>query len=429
VTADPTIPAVMVGVASSVLLCAFFLYWTDVKERWRHEQAWSLQHMQEHEKAVEEPMPTNLSPILPPFRQEQQQPEYIEELSLSPVSTMTASLVLDTTLSQTSKLTTELSESHWVSQDTSLASLVDLSCASTSVKTGPLQEYLEREDTNPPESPPHIHEDEEENESGWSSHGDDDSSEVSIGTYLKSVHSSKSKTSSASGRASNKSRKDCLMEELSAKKESSLKDSTVSSSAPKSWVVRRWIGLDQWDALEQVYAKRAAFLLGVPPPLYDEESQSTLNPPESLAVADDENVRVIYCKVSSAAPDGVSSSGLFLGLDLEDASTEVSFPFLAAMDASSPIADRISVGDWILAVNNQDTIGMTAADVMDLFAQATESRSDERISNDTGIAGSPASDTVEAIIKLTVLSNQADGSISEASSVTEETDQEAVRDL
>jgi hypothetical protein len=98
----------------------------------------------------------------------------------------------------------------------------------------------------------------------------------------------------------------------------------------------------------------------------------------------------------------VTNTTVSLGITLEGDAYQGEFPTVQDIQDTSPLLDRIFVGDQILAVNNIETSGLCVSKVTELFLQeGTEEESD-----------------VAHVIKLTVMSSQPDGS--ECSSRKEE---------
>lgn len=148
ITSD-AVPAVMVAVASSIIFCAALLYISDLRDRWYHQRMMAMEERswqnKENAKRIQDgvvhcdpyhrhQLQTGAFPMLPPSNNDQ--PQYVEEISISPVSTMTASLALDShgiprtdsdNYLDDSVNITELSDLDRVSQGTDLHSLVDLS--------------------------------------------------------------------------------------------------------------------------------------------------------------------------------------------------------------------------------------------------------------------------------------------------------------
>ncbi|KAL3942229.1 MAG: hypothetical protein SGBAC_003538 [Bacillariaceae sp.] len=137
ISTENTIPAVIVGVASSVIICAILLFVTDLKDRCKHqrlidereerrrerEEAASSKHVERTESS--EILSTRTSGSAA----EKYQPQFVDKASESSVSTMTSLGCLRATESEDlehSLEVTELQESHRVSQGTDLSYLLEL---------------------------------------------------------------------------------------------------------------------------------------------------------------------------------------------------------------------------------------------------------------------------------------------------------------
>lgn len=249
---DTAVPLVMVALASSILVCAAALYLTDIRDRCLASQ--SSPHHRLEEDPPEPPVrrdPHSHSswrssskpelgafPTLPHIFTPEEQPDNIEDMTISPVSTITESMAVerrsraeefqrtdsDLYLMRSTDVT-ELGETHRVEGDVELASLVDGSRLGSSTpdydrsRSGHNDNNNDNGDFEDVEQSDlatvHYHrsiskhfrindsvqvsrEDDEENDSGWTSvfAPSDDSSEASIGTILRSLHSRKSLSSS-----------------------------------------------------------------------------------------------------------------------------------------------------------------------------------------------------------------------------------------
>jgi hypothetical protein len=277
ITSDTTIPAVMVGVASVVIFCSVLLYIADLRDRCRHERMLEEgQHQRRRETESNKHMETIASSgywvsitdaaghstpqdsrhMLPsPIMKDRS--DFAEDISISHMSTMTSSLVdgrgplrhLDSDGDlivpglESLAFITELSDNHRVSQDTELSSLVDLSQIQTMTP-------FDDDDDDPSRAPTTFtHEEaeddhsrgrdddstldavdecdeEDEDESGWSSPGrssECSSRSSSIGTFLSSLASS-TRCRSPTGKASSKYGTHCR----------TFTTSTSSCSSPQS---------------------------------------------------------------------------------------------------------------------------------------------------------------------------------------------------
>jgi hypothetical protein len=439
ISADETIPVFMVGVASSVMLCAVFLYITDVRDRYRHERMLEEHHQRRghdiNSKQMETiassgywvPEPNHMNcpyPMLPPMDDDDRhdQPEFVEEISLSPVSTMTASLAVDSLRHvdseelEMSVEIIELSDEYRVSQDMDIASFVDLSRIQTrmvvpfdnaedgSEDAPSYRSITAFEDTiiddNSDYSISMMEDDtdygmeDDEDESGWTSSPgrSDTSSEVSIGTYLKSIHSSKSHGSTSSSTNSPELLGERCLEEVTPQKSTS--DDTSLDRSPDTPLGDQPYGSTQNEMaqLEQLYSKSE-----LPFQEYTDMAQSGQSEEDSMQ----DYVRNIYF-----VP--VVATRVNFGIEVEDASCPLSYPTVAAVKEKSPLLDRIFVGDLILAINNEGTVGLCASDVTKRFI--------------TGEDGEEEGPGQTHIVKLTVMSSQPDGSDSDSSSSIESID-------
>jgi hypothetical protein len=535
ISSDNTIPAVMVGVASSVIMCAVFLYLSDVRDRWRHQRM--LEDRRERRREIEsnkhmetidssgywvsssEYHPNNhrcppFPMLMPPIMDENNdQPEFVEDISISPVSTMTASLApLDLESTATNSCLhladsddddldaslknniTELSDAHRVSQDMDLASLVDLSRIQTTRMTSTtnpshhqsIMTFEEMNDEDAYNKSMMIAKDvdymsNDEDESGWTSSRSDSSSEMSIATYLKSVHSSKSRGSSSSVGSNGTSSSSTDSQELLgercledtstpqksegiddtslerspdtpyedeyeipalkkdlAQKLEQLSNTSLDESSPDVPRVEEGVTRNELAQLEQLYGTA----LGSSPDksrvqedtrneleqmkqLYDisldssldttgveESTRNELAQLEQLYNKMDLPFQEYTCKTQDETSDEesaqdyvrniyfvpVAATRVDLGIKLEDASCPLSYPSVKVVRDESPLGDRIFVGDLILAVNNEEAVGLGALDVANKFLREQEDDGPE-----------PAE-----VVKLTVMSAQSDGSDSDS---------------
>jgi hypothetical protein len=542
----------MVGVASSVILCAIFLYVADVRDRCRHERMLQDRHHRRRlqngssSKQMGETIASSggwgagpggaVRPyLLPPMNRgegdndERGQPEFVEDISISPVSTMTASLAglrLADSLEEgleTSMEITELSDAHRVTQHTDLASFFDLSTIQT---MGPFDDDEEAGFTSEQKSkksdysvqqyrsrsieafeseigtPGHSSvmediDDYEEDESGWtsspggSSHA---SSEVSIGTYLKSIHSSKSHDGSSTTKSTSSTDSPELLGErclevTPQKKNHTIDDNSDATSLdrspdtphegsdPQDAITRNELAqleqlytedsdatsvdrspdtpreegsdpeqnparIDLLAQLEQFFCHKSQLpfqdyainLKAQDEDDYDEEEDgdedesedvSRTLPFEEYAIGakapdeDDKADEKEHDSEEEGDDDSTSTTQDYvrtvyfvpvapttcvdLGLELGDATGSTSYPMVRAVREDSPLVDRIFVGDWILAVNNEEIAGLEASNVTKRFLP--------REKGTTAAAD---------IVKLTIMSSQADGSESSSSSSSEE---------
>lgn len=132
-----TIPAVIVGVASSVIICAVLLFVTDLRDRCKHQRL--LDEREERRRARAEVASSKqvegaesseiISTHTSVSATEKYQPQFVEKASESSVSTMTSLGCLRAAESEDlehSLEVTELREAHRVSQGTDLAYVLEL---------------------------------------------------------------------------------------------------------------------------------------------------------------------------------------------------------------------------------------------------------------------------------------------------------------
>jgi hypothetical protein len=462
ISSSDTVPAVMVAVASSLIICAVALYVSDLRDRCRHDPRFG-QAQDHHHKIEGKPKGRgrNSSDAM-------DQLEYVEEISIAPVSTMTASLALDghSCLGPTNTVEhnvtgrppslrrvdsdkylaqsvdiTELSDLDRVSGGTDLSSLVDLSrihaigsYAHSSINSQQHDASLddssqvdrdmrdsrgrEREDSKRIDDTIYIMSDEEESGSGWTSLPSQ-SSEISIGTYLKSVHSRKSRSSSvgSNGNSSGSPKElfsvgeQCLKVEDGAGKakedDGSLERSPDTPHHKSHEVARKRNELSQLEHLykdkseeglrpakERKQTPLEALLERSRLPIqeYKERTESLEESSEIEDSLGQSYVRNIFY-VPVCPSIGTSTS---LGIEFESASCASSYPSVKSVHGESPLRGRLFEGDKILAVNNKETAGRRAK------------RTEEG--------------TLDDVLKLTVLSRNPDGSDDSSS----ESDQESM---
>jgi hypothetical protein len=441
------VPAVMMAVASSVIFCSVLLYAADLRDRFRHEDM-----IEEHRRRRENDANSSKQietiassggywirgeriprrghhPKLTTLEDEDprvmlnhtDQPEFVDEFSISPMSTMTASLApvensiqrVNSDELEASIDITELSEADRVSLDTDIASLVDLSRLHTVPRWGGSSngqrhsittfESQDEEAANGLcltgfEDIDYIMKGEDaddEDESGWTSSvgKSDSSSDVSIGTYLKSIHSSRSTVSSSSSHAEKSQASSTNSQELfgvgclcdtpqkSTSGETSL---DRSPDTPYSLQEDASTTRNELAQLEQVYQKPEL-------PIQEYVQISRENSIDEDSVHQD-YVRDVYFVPVAA------SRVVDLGIQLSDAIAADTYPNVLSVSEESPLVDRVFVGDVILAVNNEWTAGCDASKVTSMFWTGDEEQGHERAD----------------IVKLTIMSCQADGSDSES---------------
>lgn len=248
-----TVPAVMMAIASTVIVCAAVLYINDLRDRCRQQsthgtwccynspddalapnnrpaQSWMRRLLRRTTKCFSNTMEQNGSfPKPPPCSSHDDDWECVEKISLSPVSTITASFVMDHGASNInhchsdldlaeSKDIKTLTDLDRVPGGIDLSNLVDLSQMNVLARYADLDHrshdtsVMNRSDTKSRESVQNAFpsvpmdannmvaamSDTEEDESGWTSVDgkSHESSDASIGSYTKSAHSGRSLSSS-----------------------------------------------------------------------------------------------------------------------------------------------------------------------------------------------------------------------------------------
>lgn len=429
VSTNETVPALLVGVASSVMICAFVLFVSDIKDHYRHERMLE-EHRQRRRTDISSKYMQTVSssgygareefdrknviyppPMLPQLNQDfdagrSDQPGYAEDISLS---TMTFSLALDSGrhselegLDKSIEIT-ELADEHRVSHGVDIASLVDLSRVNTKTPHGNPKSDDELDQKNVTFGDPmygKVHRynisrlggteyydiEAEEDESGWTtssevSRGSDTSSEISIGTYLKSIHSSKSQQSSSSSSNSAELMGERCLEARTPQKSASDKNSLDRS--PDTPLIDEVKSNDQNELaqLEQLYQSS--------------EDPPGITPRGSDGDDGDETSTQDYVREIYFVP--VGASRVSFGIEVESANPQQLYPVIMAVKEVSPFLGRVFVGDLILAINNEETVGLRDVDV------AKRLRAFER-------DGEQEAPGQSEVVKLTVLSSKSDGS-------------------
>lgn len=474
----------MVAVASSIIICAVALYISDLRDRCRYDPRY--QPRRHHRRIKGKPVAGEWTPS------ETDQPEYVEDISIAPVSTMTASLadMENHSLSRTAKnfaMTshqtlkrmdsdkylaqsvdiTELSDVDRVSGSTNLSSLVDLSRiyaigsfaqmttstndrrnedVSLDIRDPQVDQRAVVEDITIPQNDSrhiriddtvYIMSDDEEDDSGWTSLHSCQSSEVSIGTYLRSVHSGKSRSSSvgSNGNSSGSAKKSptelrgekCLEAEDDAFEAQQDEDSLGRSpDTPyhKSHEVARM--RNEFSQLEHLYnakmeeGTRSMEERKLTPlekllergrlPIQEYQAPRSESLEESSEIddsLDQSYVRNIFY-VPSCPSIGTSNSNA-LGIEFEGASCTSSYPSVKSVHGESPLRGRLFEGDKILAVNNKHTAGHQAKET-------------EGLALNEMVTPNNSSLSLSEAVKLTVLSRNPDGS-DDSSSSNSESDQ------
>ena len=226
----------------------------------------------------------------------------------------------------------------------------------------------------------------EEDESGWTtssevSRGSDTSSEISIGTYLKSIHSSKSQQSSSSSSNSAELMGERCLEARTPQKSASDKNSLDRS--PDTPLIDEVKSNDQNELaqLEQLYQSS--------------EDPPGMAPRGSDGDDGDETSTQDYVREIYFVP--VGASRVSFGIEVESANPQQLYPVIMAVKEVSPFLGRVFVGDLILAINNEETVGLRDVDV------AKRLRAFER-------DGEQEAPGQSEVVKLTVLSSKSDGS-------------------
>jgi hypothetical protein len=523
ISAEDAIPALIIGVASSVILCAVFLFVTDLRDRCRHERLLEEREQQRQQrremtslKKVERTVSSEIISSTPSSMSVPiDQPEYVEKVSESSVSTMTSLGCLRAAVSEDldhSLEVTALTDSHRVSQGTDISSLVEVSkiqasnlpfykdneIESTSLKSlegdctaspiSSVMKYVDRHDeeggdscwTSSPVTSFDVseisfgdEEDEEDKNDADESNGPEKASstfgespcsspggshqsaqEMSTASSIKSVESSADHNSNATEPSMSQSQ---VLESPSIHIHGIPKASTTSPSsfgspsiscyatpqAPKSPTgsVKSWPDLaygtpmqsplgtpmsssssvkllgeecllhslqrspdtfsssvdgeqrrqrNELAQLEQLYSKKR----DIPVQEYANSTHT-----KQLDAKDDDDDLEMQDYIRHVYFVAVTNTSVSLGITLEGDAYQGEFPTVQDIQDTSPLLDRIFVGDQILAVNNVETSGLCVSKVTKLFLQeCTEEESD-----------------VAHVIKLTVMSSQPDGSESSLS--------------
>ena len=112
-----------------------------------------------------------------------------------------------------------------------------------------------------------------------------------------------------------------------------------------------------------------------------------------------------------------------IGIDIDDASCPASNPVVVSVQESSPLADRLFVGDIILAVNDMDTTGWNAEEVKASLSSSSNSNVPNTEDLKLDDAEEESTTTLTTIshssIKLTVMSTEFDGSQTGSTSTQE----------
>lgn len=462
IVSGDTVPAVMVAVASSIIICAMALYVTDLRDRCRHERRGNHQPDRRSKREIAGSngrvihsggnywITTSSAaqgrhyscrdgafPTLPPSEtREAEDADCVEAISLSPVSTMTASYApaedrrlnrmdSDLYLAQSVDVT-ELSEINRVSGDTDLSSLVDLSriqtfgsfatsaLAAASLGTTTIANGSSRDQDG---SSRRIRIDDtiyiasdDDDDTGWTSMdaSSDSSSEVSIGTYLKSVHSRKSRSSSTGSNTTpsyppekRDPAEELYGEQYSREEEDSVDHSSLERSPDTPHKTTggsdrneffhlkplddhkmdqiRTTNEPKLSLLEALLERGRAVMQGI-------DETSSLDEATEI----DDSITQEYVRSIFFVPVcGTAGSAHALGIELEGTSSSTNHPSVKSIHGESPLRGRVFEGDVVLAVNNKDATGLGGKEV-------------SRLATD----GSKLSD----VIKLTVISNKPDGS-------------------
>lgn len=407
--ATETIPAIMVGLASSIIMCAVLLYASDLRDRHRHEQWVNEQrHGQElvddnssqkstcvdgdvqsqsmtsagssqsgfwvelNNKQIVEYKGNGASNMLPPMVADENPggEDYYgmelkrlgppDDVSISRVSTLTASLVegggyssysfgdIEEKASRvdSSSAVTELSDTHRVSHDTVFSSLF--------------------------KSPP------EDNDISVCSSLTNGSGTTNGTPHLLGVRClDGGKDGVANGTSSLEVSPDTpQVEELTEGRQ----DNGDESKRP----FRNRQPLAQ---LEQLISRIPLDELSSPISRDNEERDG---PEEDAGVKT--FLRDIYF-VPFAAEASLSH-----GFEMNNAATSTSHASISKVDSSSPLFGRLFIGDLVLSVNDIDTVGLTGQDVLHLMEETHVRTSDGE-----------GSISASNMTKLTVMSYESDG--------------------
>jgi hypothetical protein len=147
--------------------------------------------------------------------------------------------------------------------------------------------------------------------------------------------------------------------------------------------------IDEPDELAQL----DQIIAGIP---FDEMSNYTpmqdsvegRNDVEDTREEPEESSRVVFVRQVCFAPCATVS----FGLELHDASSAETYPTVSKVDLSGPLVGRLFIGDAILAVNDHATCGLCSEEIMKLFESED-----------------PASEDSAKMIALTVMSSESDG--------------------
>jgi hypothetical protein len=430
----------MVGVASVVIVCAVLLYVNDLRDRCRHDQMLQEDQRQRRPDLDSHKQMETIASSSGFFHNEQ--PDFVEDLSISHVSTMTFSLADGLRLAdsdgeelESSLYVTELNDTHRVSQDTDLSSLIDLSLIKTmtplddsedededkengyetpeksittfdqdddedySVGPDPISTFGEDSDSDS--------EDYDDGESGWSSPDrcDVSSDESSIETFLTNHVSRAGSKDDASSYSSVDTPQllgeQCL--EVTPQREG--EDPTsfelspdTSYSETSSTSERSRVSHKTPPRLDQFFLGKSTANGNIVLPVQEYTKPSPHNGEDDQ----DSYVRDIYFVPVAA------NTVLDLGIQLHDPSCTSTHPMIASVQKSSPLAGRLFEGDILLAVNNVETTGLCGDEVSKSFS---ESGGVQEPGDDDESTPSQA-----RVVKLTIMSSQSDGSDSSTSS-------------
>jgi hypothetical protein len=401
--ATETVAAAMVGVASSLIVCALLCYASDVRDRYRHEKWVTEQRDQDvvddnstqksvYRSRVEGESLTsagsthqesgytyrvqvtnelvkyqgNSQIILPPLLVDEVEcdenflaltlPEYN---SISRISTLTASFVeggfsfngsfsayddMEEKLShrciESSEKVTELSDSHRVSDDTPLASLIKCDASNCSSLTN-------------------------------GSH----SAVLLLGEECLDIKFHQTP--------------DTRPVSLEVSPDTPFVDDDGVMSGNDAGVLSGEKLIDESDELAQLNQ----IIAGIP---FDEMSNYTpmhddvegRNDVEDTREEAEESSRVVFIRQVCFVPCATVS----FGLELHDASSAETYPTVSTVDLSGPLVGRVFIGDGILAINDHETCGLCSEQIMKLFESED-----------------PASEHGTKMITLTVMSSESDG--------------------
>jgi hypothetical protein len=470
----------MVGVASVVIVCAVLLYVNDLRDRWRHDQMLvEDQHQRRRDLDSHKQMETIASSS---GYFHNQQPDFVEDLSISHVSTMTFSIADGLRLAddsdgeelESSLYITELNDAHRVCQDIDLSSLIDLSLIKTMT---PMDDDDDDDDDSrndedednengyetPEESittfdrddeqdysvgPDPIStsgedssesEDYDEGDSGWSSpyQYDVSSDESSIETFLtnRMSRAGSKEDASTSGSVDTMPQRlgeQCLEVSSTPQKERHDMEEEEEGEDPTSFELSPDTSYSDTSSTTE---ERSKVSYKVPPRLdqfFHGKSTAKNNNSDVLPVQEytkpaspddnddgDDDDQDSYIRDIYFVPVAANTV-VDLGIQLHDASCTSTHPLIASVQENSPLAGRLFEGDILLAVNNVETTGLCGALVSKSFSENAVVQQETPGDNDDELSPTSSSQGAQ-VVKLTVMSSihdSDDDSDSSSSSTT-----------